>query len=261
MGYMLNLIIAILPVVIIGTYIYKKDKEKEPIKLLIKLFVGGILSALITLAITYVLKSIIPFFGRDLTTLNPFELFIYVFFGIAVIEEGCKWAITYVFSYNDKSFDELYDMILYAVFVSLGFACFENILYVVPSDDAFIGIYRMLLTVPVHCFFGIKMGEYFGLSKLNEYDNQINQKRKNLILSIIVPIIMHMVYDYLVFINEIPMLIVLIIIVILLYIYSIRKILKISKALVRVKYNYKFCPYCGTKVNSKYCPICGNKNI
>ena len=33
-------------------------------------------------------------------------------------------------SYNDNAFNEYYDAILYCVFVALGFACFENLLYV-----------------------------------------------------------------------------------------------------------------------------------
>ena len=46
------LIIAILPIFLIGSYVYKKDKNKEPTRLLIKLFLGGIASCFLVLFIS-----------------------------------------------------------------------------------------------------------------------------------------------------------------------------------------------------------------
>ena len=71
-------------------------------------------------------ELIIPLF-RDESSLNTFQLILYVFLGIALIEEFSKWIMLYVLSYNDRNFDELYDMIIYGAFVALGFAFFEII--------------------------------------------------------------------------------------------------------------------------------------
>ena len=48
----LLLLVAILPVILLGLYIYKKDRNKEPSSLLVKLFVSGILSCFLVLAIS-----------------------------------------------------------------------------------------------------------------------------------------------------------------------------------------------------------------
>ena len=56
-------------------------------------------------------------------------------------------------------------MIVYASFVALGFACFENILYV--SDSGIVtGLIRAVTAVPGHVCDGILMGSYLALAKL-----------------------------------------------------------------------------------------------
>ena len=124
------LILAILPVVLLGMYIYNKDKDKEPRKTLFKVFVGGILAAVLTVIISILFEYFIPYFSGDSSKYDGFKLFLYSFFLIGVVEEFCKWILLYIFSYHDREYDELYDMIVYSVFIGLGFASIENILYV-----------------------------------------------------------------------------------------------------------------------------------
>ena len=128
MKVLLLLLVSVLPVLIVAKYIYNKDKNKEPLRLLIRLFIGGFISVFITLFLTTILESVNPFFKIDYDKLNLLELLVSVFVGIALIEESSKWIVTYIISYHNKEFDEFYDMIVYSVFVSLGFALFENIL-------------------------------------------------------------------------------------------------------------------------------------
>ena len=87
--------VSVLPVILLGLYIYKKDKNKEPTRLLIKLFVGGVLSCFLTLFITEVITVFIPFFGSDPQKLSALELIPYVFIGIALIEETSKFIFVY----------------------------------------------------------------------------------------------------------------------------------------------------------------------
>ena len=181
MENILLLIISILPVVLIGIYIYKKDHDKEPIGILIKLFLGGFLSIIITLVVTFGVTFVFPSlsFNRFAGS-NYIMLFIKIFFGVAIIEEFSKWLVAYSFSYNSKHFDEYYDIVLYCIFVALGFACFENILYVFQGGFT-TGILRIFTAVPAHCFFGTIMGEHLGLAKISENNGNISLKRKNLI--------------------------------------------------------------------------------
>ena len=252
-------IVSALPVFLIGMYIYKKDKQKEPTKLLVKLFLGGMLSCLLVLLITPIQNLIFPFFKSDTSTLNLGQLFIYVFIGVALIEEFCKWIMVYLISYKDENFDELYDAMLYCIFVSLGFAFFENLLYVY-LQGFFTGILRAVLAVPGHACDGMFMGYFFGLAKQNALHNNNSLKTKNILLSILVPIITHGIYDYCIFTQNIIFIIIFFIFVIAMYIITINQIKKVSSYNRKMKYKDNFCPNCGTKVESNFCPGCGRKN-
>ena len=251
--------ISILPVFLIGMYIYKKDSQKEPTKLLTKLFLGGIGSCFLVLIVSFILSLIFPILSADTTNLNSVELIIRVFLGVALIEESCKWIIAYKISYNDKEFDELYDAILYCIFVSLGFACFENLLYVYQNGVG-TGIVRALLAVPGHACDGLFMGYYFGLSKISILNKRKDLQRKNIILSIVVPTIAHGIYDYCLFVENIIFIIIFFIFVIWMYIYALKKIKMISSINRKMKYQDNYCPNCGRVVDSNFCQIYGRKN-
>jgi RsiW-degrading membrane proteinase PrsW (M82 family) len=252
-------IVSVLPVFLIGLFVYMKDREKEPAKLLVKLFLGGILSCIMTLIISYIMEIIFPFFNADESTLNLFELIIYVFVGIALVEETCKWVMVYKISYNDKEFDEFYDMILYAVFVSLGFACIENLFYVY-QNGVFTGIIRALLAVPGHACYGVLMGYYLGLAKINALNNRGKYEKKYIALSIIVPTIAHGIYDYCLTTGKVIFIIIFFAFIICMYVYIVKKIKSISSINRKMKYKNRYCTNCGHELNSNYCPGCGKKN-
>ena len=159
------LILAALPVFLIALYIYSKDRNKEPKALLFKLLAGGVGSAFLTLFISRIIISIYPPFDTFQENASGIELFLCVFFGIALVEEFSKWIFAYKLSYHSKEFDELYDMIIYCVFVALGFAFFENILYVLEGGVA-TAFTRAITAVPGHAADGVFMGYFLGLAKL-----------------------------------------------------------------------------------------------
>ena len=140
-------------------YVNSKDNEKEPKLFLTLLFFMGIISCFFVIFISYFLDKIFPILSLDIGDLDYISLFVKVFFGIALIEEFCKWCFVALLGYRSKYFDETYDIIIYAVFVSLGFACFENILYVM-QDGYTSAIIRALISVPGHMCFAISMGYY-----------------------------------------------------------------------------------------------------
>ena len=57
---LLLFVISVLPVFLIGIYIYQKDKHKEPTKLLAKLFLGGIGSCFLAAIIGLIIELIFP---------------------------------------------------------------------------------------------------------------------------------------------------------------------------------------------------------
>ena len=70
------------------------------------------------------------------------ETLLYSFVGVALVEEVCKWLMVYFAGYHNKQFNELYDIIVYAVFVSLGFAFYENLVYIYAKGTVTTAIIR-----------------------------------------------------------------------------------------------------------------------
>ena len=270
------LFLAIIPVVIICTYIYRKDKNKEPGNLLVKLFGLGIASCFLVLILSSIVFKIFPFMQNEVEQMNFFETMAYAFIGVALIEELCKWYMTYKGAYSHNEYDEVYDGIVYAVYVSLGFAFFENILYVLGNNSISVGISRGLLAVPGHACDAVFMGYYLSLAKMYSYKGNKKQEKKSLILSIIVPTILHGIYDFCLFSQIDILLLIFFIFVITIYILSIKKIKQLSgqskpkaetnQAAIYPQYNnqppqqQRFCPNCGIQVgDSNFCRNCGTR--
>lgn len=161
----LLLLLAILPVVFLLIYIYRQDKyEKEPTGALIKAFVGGMLCVPLDFVLVPLIQGI--FYSES--------VFYSAFIEAGFCEELCKFIILFLAFWWSKNFNEHMDGIVYAVYVSLGFACIENILYVFRAASASLGygiitcIVRALLSVPGHFLFAIIMGYFLSMAKFNE---------------------------------------------------------------------------------------------
>jgi RsiW-degrading membrane proteinase PrsW (M82 family) len=183
---MTMLSIALAPVLIILVYIYFRDKyEKEPLGLLLTGLIAG---ALITVPIVLVEKFlVIPVESLSGLTSAAYHAFIIA----ALTEEGFKFMALLLIFWRHREFDERFDGIVYAVFVSLGFAAVENILYVYASGME-TGIMRALTAVPAHALFGITMGYYLGLARFMP-----GQKRILLLKAFFYPLILHGIYNFL----------------------------------------------------------------
>ncbi|MEH6945092.1 PrsW family glutamic-type intramembrane protease, partial [Bacillus sp. JJ722] len=83
-----------------------------------------------------------------------------------------------------------YDGVVYGSAVSLGFATAENLLYLVANGVEF-AFGRAFLPVSSHALFGVIMGYYLGRGKFTE-----NRKRIFLLLALLVPFVLHGLYDY-----------------------------------------------------------------
>ena len=118
------------------------------------------------------------------------------FFAAAIPEEVAKYVMLWLFLRKCKYFDQRMDGIVYAVCVSLGFAALENVMYLLGSYDEWVsvGISRALTAVPGHFGFGVLMGYYYSLGKFDS-QNFASAKYK----ALIVPIIVHGLYDFICF--------------------------------------------------------------
>ena len=183
---MLNLLeLSIAPVAFLLIYIYKRDViSQEPKKELAKAFVGGVLSTILVIAP-------LMFLAIDAESWkDPFlSAFGQGFLEAGIPEELMKFFILYILIWKNKYFDEYFDGIVYAVFVSMGFACIENILYVF-ENGAGVGIVRAFTAVPGHFFFAVIMGYYFSMAKFDKFN-----RKKHMLKAITLPMLVHGTYD------------------------------------------------------------------
>jgi len=183
------IIAAILPPIFVIYYIYKQDlHEKEPHKLLLFTFLLGVFSCAPILFVELIFDE--NFFKNQ---------FLYYLIGIGFVEEGVKYLILIIYNYPKEDFNEQYDGILYTVVMCMGFALVENIGYVLGDsgiDGMSVAILRMFTAIPLHATCGIIMGFYLGKAKMDT-----NSKLSSLILALIIPTIIHGLYDYFLSIN------------------------------------------------------------
>ena len=186
---MVLLIASVFPVIIFLYIIYQKDHEKEPLGLLLKCLSGGCLSIILSLILSIPLGKLSGFFPGPL--LSSFHS---SFFEAAIPEEIAKFSVLYFFIWKSKELNHHYDGIVYSVFVSLGFALVENILYVLQGGWG-VAIARAALAVPGHGLFAVLMGYYFSLARFHK-----GTKRNEYIFkSLALPIMFHGAYDFLLF--------------------------------------------------------------
>ena len=227
-------VIATLPVIMIGLYVYLKDINKEPKKMVAKMFFGGMVAALITVLLSLLYQALLPELDY-INNKNMLVLIAHTFIEVALIEEFSKWIIVYLFSYNDKEFDELYDMIVYTVFVSLGFAWIENLLYIFGEGSIQTALVRFFISVPMHASLGILMGYFLSLSKFDSLYKSDKNYKKNLLRSIIVPILLHGIYDFCLYTKDLYILFLLLIFVVFIHIKAYKKIKLLSGVKLSLK--------------------------
>ena len=183
---------AVLPAVFLMRYVYKKDKiEREPIPLLLSLIGMGILAALAAIVLETLGQTILD---ALVDPENPNYVYLMAFLVVAAVEEGTKFFFLHRRTWRDPNFNYRFDAILYAVFVSLGFAAFENVKYVF-SYGLSVALPRAILAVPGHMGFAVFMGIFYGRAKrCCDWRNALGCKA-NLILGYLFPVFLHGVYD------------------------------------------------------------------
>lgn len=183
---------AVIPAVLLMRYVYRQDKiEKEPPALLANLAFQGVLAALVSIALELfgetVLNSLVQ---PD----NPKYIVLLAFLVVAVAEEGTKFFFLHQKTWRSPFFNYRYDAIVYAVFVSLGFAAFENVKYVFNYGLS-VALPRAILAIPGHMSFAVFMGVFYGRAKLCENRGNRTGCALNLIIGYLSAVVLHGVYD------------------------------------------------------------------
>ncbi|MCQ2592315.1 MAG: PrsW family glutamic-type intramembrane protease [Treponema sp.] len=183
---------ALLPVVFVFFYVYKKDKtEKEPLGFVLKVLIWGAIfsipCAFIELRLENLLKGVL-----DESTVK------YAFWentvGVALVEEFSKWLVIMIFVWKNDNFDYSYDGIVYATTASLGFAALENVMYIISFGSS-VSLGRAIFSIPGHATFGVFMGGYLSRGKKRFLDKWPAVLPR--VMALVVPTIIHGIYDFL----------------------------------------------------------------
>lgn len=215
--------LALLPAVLLLVYIYKKDKlDREPLSLIFKLVALGAAACIPASLLESGVDWLISLF--DIRNAY-FSAFLQAFALAALCEESLKFIFLRVMTWKNPNFNYQFDAIVYAVTTSLGFAALENVLYVLRSGVV-TGLVRAVASVPGHAFFGLFMGYFYGFAKLAESQGRETEKREYLALSLLVPILLHGIYDFIAFSEEISGLwiIAFLAFVVVMYIVGVRRV-------------------------------------
>ena len=186
-------IAAVLPAVFLMLRVYRSDRlEKESPFIIRRLVVAGILSSLLALVEERVLVAVLD---ASVTKNYALYMFLLYFVIVAYAEETSKYLFLRFVSWRSPEFNCQYDGVVYAVLVSLGFALWENISYVM-SYGFQTAILRALTAIPGHACFGVFMGVFYGMAKKYEKAGSIPVSRLFRVLSIVLPALLHGAYDY-----------------------------------------------------------------
>ena len=166
--------------------------EREPAGLLVSLVCFGILATFAALVTEQIGEAALGIFVPEYTTAYNAVLYFVI---VALSEEGFKYLLLKARTWRSPDFNCQFDGVVYAVFVSLGFALWENISYVVMYGLGTAAV-RAVTAVPGHACFGVFMGAFYGFAR--RYANEGRESASKLcrMLAVICPALLHGAYDY-----------------------------------------------------------------
>lgn len=170
-------VLCLLPIVLLGYFVYQKLRVNTSFIVAFGIFLSGFLSVLVTFFLKDLLSSFISYIRGVSLSRGIVPFLIYIFIGVAFLEEFSKWIMTFLVRESDK-----YQIILYVMFISLGFAFFENIIYIKYFDaTASTILLRGITSSVLHAVCGVIMG--FQLSQ------------KKYFTALFYPVLDHGLYD------------------------------------------------------------------
>ena len=187
------LLAALIPPLVLMGVIYRMDKiEREPPRMMMGLFFKGLLGMFPILILELLAAQFVDFF--------PWSYLGYLFLSYfcipGFIEEGVKYRVLKKNTWNDPNFNFRFDAVVYSVFVSLGFAAVENVMYVLTNGFS-TAVLRAIFSIPGHAMFGVVMGVGVGTAKWMETMGQRQQAQALLRKAWLTAAVLHGFYDFL----------------------------------------------------------------
>ena len=98
------------------------------------------------------------------------------------------------------------------------------------------------------------MGYYLNLAKQFNYKDRKDLERKYIILSILIPALLHGIYDFCLMSGYSILVLSFIVFVIFLYSISLKKLKELSESNKKIKFKNNFC-----EVEGQFCGVCGTR--
>ena len=184
---------AVIPAIVLLRFVYKEDRlDKESPGLLLSLVIFGILSTFAAIVTEQIGEAILGILLPQSSTAYNVLLYFVV---VALSEEGFKYLLLKKRTWYSSEFNCQFDGVVYAVFVALGFALWENISYVLMYGLGTAAI-RAVTAVPGHACFGVFMGVWYGLAKRLHGQGKDRASKLCRVLALLLPAFLHGCYDY-----------------------------------------------------------------
>lgn len=184
---------ALIPPLILLYVIYRMDKiEREPMRLLVSLFIWGAVAMVPILILELIGDTVIGVFSWN----HMIYLFLAYFVIPGFVEEGVKYLVVMRRGWKEPNFNYTFDAVVYAVFVSLGFAAVENIMYVVTTGFS-TAVVRAIFSIPGHAMFGVVMGAGLARAKKLEVRGETRAAESAKNRAWVTAAVLHGLYDFL----------------------------------------------------------------
>jgi RsiW-degrading membrane proteinase PrsW (M82 family) len=189
---LLSFALAVIPTLFLVRYYYRQDRARpEPKGLVFKVFLFGVLSALVAIPVELLVSQFHRAFGPNSIGYALFKAFVVA----GLIEEYLKLSVVRLTAYRAQAFDEVMDGVVYTVVAGLGFACLENVLYVLGGSVA-TALVRAFTAVPLHAVASGLMGYFLGRARFAASPAEANAL---IARGLLTAVAFHGLYDFLLF--------------------------------------------------------------
>ncbi len=192
--YIFYISLGLTPSIIWLIFYLKKDIHPESKKMILKIFLGGMLAAISAAIIEIIAEKLLSLIIKPSSFL--FILF-YYFIGVALVEEFSKYFIVKKEVLKNPEFDEPVDAMIYMITSALGFAALENIFTIFPGlrnlsliEATSITTFRFLGATFLHALCSGTIGYFLALSIFNK------KKIPYIFIGITLASILHGLYNF-----------------------------------------------------------------
>jgi len=194
MNYPLLIIFGIAPSLIWLLFFLRKDVHPESNKMIIRVFVWGMIIAIPVALLEVGLKNVLEY--------STLPLIVICFLGAALPEEIAKYLVVKIKVVSAPELDEPIDIMIYMIVAALGFSALENILMIWPftSINLFAASWLRFITGTfLHVLTSGLLGYFLALSFLN-----LKKRWLFLFLGILIASLLHSAYNFFIIMEGTP---------------------------------------------------------